>query len=141
MSKFKGGDKVRCVNNKRGAESYFTEGFVYTVSSSFADQVTLVEVAGSGWWDERFVLVQEDKFLEDAFDEPDSTPWMEAVTHHKGEKILYEYPETNFKSNPVKKSIETLVSENFNTISGKNIIAEEVVQIVKLFELLKAMEK
>jgi hypothetical protein len=78
--------------------------------------------------------------LEDAFDEPDSVHWTETIEYLDFTHVKYKYPTTK-EITVTKKSTESLVSDNFNNLSGKQITEQEVVQIVNLFNLLKEMEK
>lgn len=81
---------------------------------------------------------QEEKSLEDAFDEPDSVPWMEATTYHLGEKIVYKYPET--KPAIVKKSIEQLAIDVLYNTTGKSYTEREIVAIVSIVDSIKELE-
>jgi len=91
-------------------------------------------------------LHKEEKSLEDAWDEPDSIPWTEAVTCHKGEQILagdyYKYPDTPKKIiYPKKKSVEQITADSYNQVAGTSLSEQMVVDIVRLVEALKNMEK
>ena len=123
MSKFEAGDRVRCINNKDGGAPDLVEGVVYKVTNSFDDQVILADVDGSGWWDERFVLASDEKFLEDAYD-----------TSH------YQYPETKYiPTNTATKSVHQLAAETFSALSGKPLSDNDVKIIVELVEVMEKL--
>ena len=123
MSKFKIGDKVRCIDN-HNVVSDLTKGFVYRVTNTFADQVELADVFGSGWWEERFELANEEKFLEDAYDKP------------------CKHPSTYFVSSTTttkKQSVHQLAAETFSALSGKPLSENDVKIIVELVEVMEKL--
>jgi len=91
-------------------------------------------------------VVQEDKFLEDAWDEPDSTPWTEAVNLSSVDTVLvydnkhYKYPATKEQA-PKKKSAEQIVADAFNQERGTSLTEVDLVDIINAVSVLKKLEK
>lgn len=95
--------------------------------------------------------VWSEQSLETAYDVPPKPYSLGALTKKQIDEFVaklscnpehYKAPITKAIATnvAVKKSVAELVSENFNTLAGKNITPQEVVQIVELFKLLSSME-
>ena len=59
MSKFKIGDRVKCIDNNNDPKGYLKLGDIYVVSK--VDEHNGIAVEGSliSWWNKRFVLAEE----------------------------------------------------------------------------------